>query len=120
MFRDFLCIQFNTLMTKSYNKRHLTNNQIKITNMIFTLCIFFSAFLQKITGDGGLPYYFGTVIFCIAGLVLLPFSKAKHPETKEIEIVVTEKRIKPTNVSDDTLNNNYYIRDEHLFSDVFI
>ena len=52
-----------------------------------------SAFLQNITKNSGLPYYFGTVVFSVASLLLLPFSKARQQNTTEIEVEVTEKDV---------------------------
>jgi hypothetical protein len=52
-----------------------------------------SAFLQNITKDSGLPYYFGTVVFSVASLLLLPFSKAQQQNTTEIEVEVAEKDV---------------------------
>lgn len=52
-----------------------------------------SAFLQNITKDSGLSYYFGTVVFSVASLLLLPFSKARQQNTTEIEVEVTEKDV---------------------------
>ncbi|XP_071165591.1 monocarboxylate transporter 13-like isoform X1 [Mytilus edulis] len=48
-----------------------------------------AAYLQEVTGNRNAPYYFGTIIFLMTALVLLPFSGSIQREEKTIEIKVS-------------------------------
>ncbi|XP_063430481.1 monocarboxylate transporter 13-like [Mytilus trossulus] len=52
-----------------------------------------AAYLQEVTGNGNTPYYFGTIIFIMTALVLLPFSGSIQREEKTIEIKVSKHQI---------------------------
>ncbi|OPL30757.1 hypothetical protein AM593_07544, partial [Mytilus galloprovincialis] len=55
-----------------------------------------AAYLQEVTGNGNAPYYFGTIIFLMTALVLLPFSGSIQREEKTIEIKVSKHHLNIT------------------------
>lgn len=52
-----------------------------------------AAYLQEVTGNENVPYYFGTIIFIMTALVLLPFSGSRQHEVSTIEIKVSEHHL---------------------------
>lgn len=73
-----------------------------------------SAFLQNITKDSGMPYYFGTGVFSVASLLLLPFSKERQQDTTEIEVEVTEKDVHSVLKYTKHMQENIHNRDIEL------
>ncbi|XP_052104108.1 monocarboxylate transporter 13-like [Mytilus californianus] len=52
-----------------------------------------AAYLQEIIGNENVPYYFGTIIFIMTALVLLPFSGSRQHDVSTIEIKVSEHHL---------------------------
>jgi hypothetical protein len=79
------------------------DNLVFCSELVDAKSISFSAFLQEVTGDEGMAYYFGSLVLIVSGLILLPFSRAIQMKTTEIEVTVVDN------------SHNNYIRDEGLF-----
>lgn len=79
-----------------------------------------SAFLQTITKDSGMPYYFGAVVFSVASLLLLPFSKARQQNRTEIEVEVTEKNVHSISKYTKHMQKNIYNRDIEPFNTSYV
>lgn len=63
-----------------------------------------------------MPYYMGTTVFVLAGLVLLPFSDDRQKQTTEIELDVTQSTEHTiyTTAESNNIRQNDFVRDQQL------
>ena len=50
--------------------------------------------MLQLTGNGGMPYYFGFAMFFLSGIILIPFSKPVKLKPTEILIAVSQNKFK--------------------------